>query len=123
MEQEVLFKDVQLYIVGWTIFILFVLLVLTYRIQRFGKKHPEIFQPDNTREDKQKLLQKAEWRRQYHNQTMVAISTMFVWMIGIIVICLHFDSSTATGRSYFLLVFTALAGVWILSQIKRKQKK
>ena len=120
--EEVLFKDVLSYITGWTTFIILVMLWFTYRIWQFGKKHPEIFQPDTTAEDKQKLLQKAELRRQYHNKSILAVLTAFVWVIGIVVICLNFDRSAATGQSWFLLVFATLAVIWIILQIKGKKK-
>ena len=123
MEQEVLLKDVLTYICVWTLAIACILLVLAYCLWQFGKKHPEIFQQDTAIRDKQKLLQKAELQRQYHNKSMLSISIIFVWIIGMILICFGFERSSLPTQGWFLLVFSVCCILWVLSLIKRKHGK
>ncbi|MBR1605542.1 MAG: hypothetical protein IJ660_05505 [Alphaproteobacteria bacterium] len=120
MKQEVLLSNVLPYIQVWTLTIISILLVLTYRIWRFGKQHPEIFQQNTAIRDKQKLLQKAELQRQYHNKSMLAISVIFVWIIGMAVICFGFERALLLIQGWFLLVFAACCILWVVSLIKRK---
>ena len=120
MEQEILFKDVLPYIEIWTFAIVFLISALTYSIWRIGKKHPEIFKPDTTAENKQTLLQREDLRRQYNNKCMLSVSFVFVWMIGIAAICLCFDKSELTTQGWFILLFAAVAILWIWS-ITNKQ--
>ena len=120
MEQEVLLKDVLPYIWVWTLAIVCILSVLAYRLWRFGKKYPEIFKPDTTAEDKQLLIQKAELRRQYNNQSMISIAVIFVWTIGMVVICFGFAGSAPTIQGWGILVFAICIILWILSMIQRK---
>lgn len=123
MEQEVLLKDVLPYIWVWTVAIACILSVFAYRIWRFGKKYPEIFKPDTTSEDKQLRIQKAELRRQYNNKSMVSISIIFVWMIGIVVICLRIESKAPTSQGWFILSLAVLGILLILTSFIRKPKK
>ena len=122
MKQEVLLSNILPYIQVWTLTIISILLVLTYRIWRFGKQHHEIFQQNTAIRDKQKLLQKAELQRQYHNKSMLAISIIFVWIIGMVVICFGFEKSSLPTQGWFLLVFAVCCILWVVSLIKRKPK-
>lgn len=123
MEHTVLVKDVLPYIWVWTVMIAFILLALVYHLWRFGKKYPEIFNSDTTAEDNQSKIQKTELRRQYGNKSMLSISIIFVWVIGIVAICCGFDSSVMTRQGWFLLAFAACAILWILSSMRRKPRK
>lgn len=120
MEQDILLKDVLPYIWAWTLTIAFVLLVLAYRLWCFGKQHPEIFQPDATSADKQMCRQKAELRRQYHNQSMISISFIFIWVIGMIAICFGFNGFQLTFQGWFVVGFAVLIIIWMLSMIQCK---
>ena len=120
MKQEVLLSNVLPYIEIWTFAIIAVLSVLTYRIWRFGKQHPEIFQRDTAIRDKQKLLQKAELQRQYHNKSMLSISIIFVWIMGMVVICFGFEGTLLPTQGWFLLAFALCCLLWVLFLIKRK---
>ena len=122
MKQEVLLSNVLPYIQVWTLTIIWILLVLTYRIWRFGKQHPEIFQQDTAIRDKQKLLQKAELQRQYHNKSMLAISIIFVWIIGMVMICFGFERSSQP-QGWYLQALSVCTILWILSLLQRKLKK
>ena len=123
MEQEVLLKDVLPYIWVWTVMIAFILLALAYHLWRLGKKYPEIFNSDTTAENSLSKIQKAELQRQYNNKSMLSITIIFVWMIGIVAICCGFDSSAMTKQGWFLLIFAICAILWILSLLQRKPRK
>lgn len=123
MGQEVLLKDVLPYMWYWTFVIALILLIQAYRLWRFGKKHPEIFQPDTTAEDKRLLFQKAEWRRCYQNQSMLSLSIAFVWIIGIVIISIGFDNASPHNQGWFLVGLSFFMILWVLSLIKRKPKE
>ena len=118
--QEILLKDVLPYIQMWTGVIIAVLIMVIYYFWRFERQHPEIFQPDTTADDKQWLYQKAELRRQYHNKTMMSFVIVFVWMLGMVLICLGF-SPTQSG--WFMLFFIGLIILWVVSLMQHKSKK
>ena len=122
MEKEVLLKDILPYIEVWTWTIILIMSVLVYQIWRFQKQHPEIFQSDTTAEDKRWLKEKAEMRRQYHNQAILSFSVVFVWMIGMVVIC-FFAGSVSTTQGWFIVVFAVCAILWVLSLVQHKPKK
>lgn len=126
MEHEVLLKDVLPYIWVWTLAIVAVLSVLAYRLWRFGKKYPEIFKPDTTAEDRQSRLQKAELRRQYNNQSIASLAFIFVWPVGMVVICFGSAGSTLgsalTIQGWFMIVFAICIILWVLSMVQRKPK-
>lgn len=123
MEPDVLLRDVLPYIWAWTLTIAFVLLILAYWLWRFGKQHPEIFQPYTTSADNQMRRQKAELQRQYNNKSMLSISVIFIWMIGMVVICFGFDGLQQTFQGWFIVVFAVLIIIWIVSMIQRKPKE
>ena len=120
MRQDILVQDVIPYIQVWTGVIIAILIMMLYHFWRFEKQHPEIFQPDTTAERKQWRYQKAELRRQYHNRTMMSFVIVFVWMLGMMLICLGF-SPTRSG--WFMLVFVGLIILWIVSLMHRHPKK
>lgn len=122
MEQEVLLTDVLPYIWGWTLGIALIILMQAYRLWRFGKKYPEIFKQETTIKDKQLCSQKNELQRQYHNQSMISISVIFVWIIGMVLICFSFDGNALTNQGWFILILAICIILWILSMIKRKPK-
>ncbi|MBO6281957.1 MAG: hypothetical protein J6N49_05460 [Alphaproteobacteria bacterium] len=123
METEVLAKDVLPYIQVWTLAIIFVLLILTYHLWHFGKKYPEIFQEDTSAEDQKIRLRKAELRRRYNNKSMLSISVIFIWMIGMVGICFGFESSALTAQGWGILALAVYAVLWVLSMLQRKPKK
>ena len=120
MEQIVLVKDVIPYIQTWTFIIIVILIGFTYHIWRFGRRHPKTLKADTNAEDARK---KSELRRHYRNISMLALSTIFLWIIGMAIIFLKFDSSASTGQSWFLLIFAVFAIAWLLSFIQRRPKK
>ncbi len=123
MKTEIMFADVRPYIMIWTYLIVAFLLVMLCYFWRFKKQHPEVFQPDTTADDKQWLHHKNELRRQYYNQSMLSISVVFVWMIGMVVICFGFDGSAITNQGWLLLCFAFVAILWVLSMMQQKIKK
>ena len=123
MKQDVLLRDVFPYIEIWTLLIAAILAALAYHIGCFGKKYPEIFRPDTTAEDKRLLLQKEELRRQYNNKSMMSFSVIFVWMIGMFLICFGFNGFASTMQGAFIFVFSVCILLWIVSLIQRKPKK
>lgn len=122
MEHMVLFTDICPYIVVWTFVIILILLVFVCKIWRFGKKHPEIFRPDTTAEDKQMRIMKAELRRRYTNKLMQSLLLIFIWMIGVIAICFAPNSSTLSGQAWFILAYAMCGILWVLLFIQRKPK-
>ena len=114
---EVLLKDVMLYIQIWTGAIIFFLFGMLYYFWRFKKQHPEVFQPDTTVEDKRWRQQKAELQRQYNNKVMLSLAVVFIWIIGMMLICNNFAS---TGRGWFLLVYALCAALWVMSLMRKK---
>lgn len=123
MKTEIMFADVRPYIMIWTGFVIMFLLTMIVYFRHFQKQHPEVFQPDTTADDKQRIAQKNELRRQYHNQSMLSISVVFVWMIGVVVICFGFDGSAITNQGWFLLGFAVIVILWVLSMMQQKIKK
>ena len=101
---------------------MFLLTMIVY-FRRFQKQHPEIFQPDTTADDKQWLHHKNELRRQYYNKSMLSISVVLVWMIGMVVICFGFDASAITNQGWFLLGFAVIVILWVLSMTQHKKQK
>ena len=120
--EQILFLDVLPYIGVWTFANAFVLALLTYYFWRFGKKHPEIFQPDRKGEDQRQLLQKESLRQEYHNKSLIALSIIFVWMIGLVTIFFVFDPSTISIQEWFVLVVAICAVLLILSNMQGKSK-
>ena len=113
-------QDVIPYIQVWTGVIIAILIMMLYHFRRFEKQHPEIFQPDITADDKQWLYQKAELRRRYHNKTMMAFAVVFIWMAGMVLICLGF---APTNQGWFMLIFAMFLILWVLSLMQRHPKK
>ena len=122
MTQEILFKDILPYLQLWTGIVILILLISAYRIWRFGKQHPEIFQPDTTAESKDLRIRKAELRKLYNNKSMMSISVIFVWIIGVVLICYVFDFSAMDARGWFLLLFAVFAVLWVISSLQQKSK-
>ena len=123
MKTEIMFADVRPYIMIWTGFVIMFLLTMIVYFRHFQKQHPEIFQPDTTADNKQRIAQKNELRRQYHNQSMLSISVVFVWIIGIVVICFDFDYSAISNQGWFLLGFAVIVILWVLSMTQQKKQK
>ncbi|MBR1648016.1 MAG: hypothetical protein IJ689_00265 [Alphaproteobacteria bacterium] len=117
MEQEVLLEDVLPYIQLWTLAVAAVLLVMSYRLWHFSKQHPEIFKADKTNDDKRASLEKADLRRRYNNESMLSLSVIFIWVIGMVLICFNFSSPTPQG--WFLLVFAVCAVLWVCMALKK----
>ena len=116
MEQEVLFKDVVPYLQLWSGSIVFVLLVMLYYLSRFRAQHPEIFQPDRLGGTKRYLSQKNELRRWYYNTSVLSIALMFVWAIGVMVICYGFSRERLF---LFMIIFLVIIILWVASFVKR----
>ena len=123
METEIMFADVRPYIMIWTYLIVAFLLAMLCYFWRFKKQHPEVFQPDTTADDKQWLHHKNELRRQYYNKSMLSVSVVFVWIIGIVVICFDFDYSAISNQGWFLLGFAVIVILWVLSMTQQKKQK
>ena len=123
MKTEIMFADVRPYIMIWTGFVIMFLLTMIVYFRHFQKQDPEIFQPDTTADNKQRIAQKNELRRQYHNQSMLSISVVFVWIIGIVVICFDFDYSAISNQGWFLLGFAVIVILWVLSMTQQKKQK
>lgn len=118
--QDVLLKDVLPYIQMWTGVIIAILIMVIYYFWRFERRHPEIFQPDTTADDKQWLHRKAELRRRYHNKAMMAFVVVFIWMVGLTLIFLGF---APTNQGWFMLIFAVFLILWVLSLMQRESKK
>ena len=118
--ENILVKDVLPYMKIWTSIIIVFLFSVLFYLKKFKKHHPEIFQSDTTADNKRWLKQKAELRRQYHNMARLGLIASFVWIIGMMLICLHF---APLGRGWFLLVIALCAILWVLSLMQRKSKE
>ena len=123
MKTGIMFADVRPYIMIWTYVIVVFLLAMLCYFWRFKKQNPEVFQPDTTADEKQWLQHKNELRRQYYNKSMLSISVVFVWMIGIVIICFDFDYSAISNQGWFLLGFAIIAILWVLSMTQQKKQK
>ena len=123
MKTGIMFADVRPYIMIWTYVIIVFLLAMLCYFWRFKKQNPEVFQPDTTADEKQWLQHKNELRRQYYNKSMLSISVVFVWMIGIVIICFDFDYSAISNQGWFLLGFAIIAILWVLSMTQQKKQK
>lgn len=123
MKTEIMFADVRPYIMIWTYLIVAFLLAMLCYFWRFKKQHPEVFQPDTTADDKQKIAQKNELRRQYYNKSILSVSVVFVWIIGIVIICFDFDYSAISNQGWFLLGFAVIVILWVLSMTQQKKQK
>ena len=121
MKTEIMFADVRPYIMIWTGFVIMFLLTMIVYFRHFQKQHPEVFQPDTTADDKQWLHHKNELRRQYYNKSMLSVSVVFVWIIGIVIIC--FDYSAISNQGWFLLGFAVIVILWVLSMTQQKKQK
>ena len=119
MKEEILLKEVTLYLMAWTLFILTILAILTRRLHRFAKKYPGIFYPPHKNEDKQL----SEYRRHYNNYSIIALSMPFLWIIGMVFIYFSFDSLMACFQGKFLVVFSVLVILFLATQIHRKPKE
>lgn len=121
--KELLVKDVLSYIQIWTGMVIIFLLGIITHLWRFKRRHPEISEPDTTADDKQWLHHKNELRRQYYNKSMLSVSVVFVWIIGIVIICFDFDYSAISNQGWFLLGFAVIVILWVLSMTQQKKQK
>ena len=106
MEQFVILNEMKIAFI-WTIMVLVALLMTNYQMWRLGKKHPEIFQPDTTADDKRWLVQKAELRRQYYNRFILSFMIMMIWSIALIIFMSWLDQAERYLYMY-VVPFTCL---------------
>lgn len=117
--KELLVKDVLPYIQIWTGMVIIFLLGIITHLWRFKRRHPEVFEPDTTADDKLWLSQKAELRRQYNNKVMFGFVVVFLWAAGMILIC----SARPTAYTWSVLAVIILALFLPLSGINRRPRK
>lgn len=113
--KNVMFCDVIPYICIWTGIFIIYLVVAAIRLARFAKRYPGIKE-----NDPQKITPEIqEAKRQYSNRSVIAFSMIFLWSIGIVVICCI--PPTSATKTWPLLVVLLAMMMFVLSSFQRKK--
>lgn len=107
MKQEILFAEIEPYILGWVFLGLAFCVIFLVYYHRFASRHPELL---NHKEDK-------ELKRKHHNLIMFFFGGFFLWFV------LAFLGASLLMKKLppLSIIFLLLAMIWMYLKIKKAE--